>query len=290
MIANIISTHRCNLRCKHCYYIDNLQIEDDNRVLQNWELLLSKCDALDIEKINFTGGEASISPHISKFFFDCTNHVIPFSIFSNGIAINDIILDLCNEYYLSIDGVDLIHDNIRNYNGAYQKMYSTLCKIKKQKKVVHIQTTINKFNIDSLSPLLKLYSEFVSVIKSISLVAVINRGNTLSNNLALSNEDFCKIKAFKEMVLDTTHYHIFVRDNLYTTSQIKEFVLSFKSTFPIWIDIVSGVVYVMNEKYKTTFSSLSQEWIQEQYELIRNKISDNIKGNKDNYYIIEELV
>lgn len=290
MIANIISTHRCNLRCKHCYYANNLQIEDSNSVIRNWNLLLSKREELDFNKFNFSGGEATTSPHLSSFFANCIDRSIPFSLFSNGITVNNHIIDMCDEYHLSVDGVGFVHDNVRNYNGAYEKMYSLLKKLKGLRKIVHVQTTVNRLNIVSLDPLLQVYSEFVPILKSVNLVGAINQGNTLLNELALTDEELLSIKDFKEKVLDTLHYHVFVRDNLYTLEQIKEFVLSSKSTFPIWIDLVSGEAYIMAEKYKTPLDNLTHEWMQEQYQLIRDKIRNRITFAEKKLYIIEELI
>lgn len=290
MIANIISTHKCNLRCKHCYYVDNLQKEDNDSVLDNWKLLQTKCEDLNIEKFNFSGGEATTSPHITAFFADCLDRTIPYSLFSNGIVLDPYIIDMCNEYYISVDGIGKIHDSVRNFNGAYEKTYTSLSMLKNQRKSVHIQTTINKINVDSLDPLIDMYLKFAPVLKSISLVGVINQGNALLNEIALPNADLLKIKQFKEKVLDAVHYHVFIKDNLYTIAQLKEFVLSPKSTFPIWVDLVSGEAYVMNENFKTSISNLSHSWILEQYNLIRDSISNAIVHLDDGLFIIEELL
>lgn len=290
MVANIITTHRCNLRCRHCYYIDKLALDDKTLAFENWCILESKREELDIDKFNFTGGEATICSNLLSYIAECKRYAIDFSIFTNGMEVSKSIMDCCNEFFVSVDGVGAIHDSVRNMDGVFKRTLRTLQKMKENDKRIHIQTTISKINIGHLNPLIGLYGEMVPELKSISLVAAVNQGNTINNCISLKESELMKIKDFKEAVLEKLHYQVFVKDNIFTIDQVREFVLSDKSVFPIWIDLISGEVYVVTEEYKTDIKNLSVEWIYEQYKRIRKKISKKLQQGEHKIYLIEDFL
>lgn len=290
MVANVITTHKCNLRCRHCFYIEKLVYEDNNVSSENWSILETKREELGIDKYNFTGGEATMCQKLLSYFSDCKQNNVAFSLFTNGISITPQTIDCCDEYYLSIDGVGQIHDSVRNMNGAYEKVKDLLQIMKNQDKKIHIQTTISKINIDHLKPVIELYVDLIPQLKSISLVATVNQGNTLNNGISLAKSELIKIKEFKEEILEKFYYQVMVKDNLYTLTQLREFVLSDRSAFPMWIDLISGEAYVMTDEYKVGIKNLSADWLNEQYHQIRKKISQRVIWSDDNLYIIEDLL
>ena len=290
MVANIITTHRCNLRCRHCYYINNLSMEDEAVGFENWRILANKREKLDIDRFNFTGGEASLCPELISYFMECKQKNIDFSMFTNGIEVGSSMIDICNDFCVSVDGIGSIHDSVRNLEGAFERTLRTLQELREKDKKVHIQTTISRINIEHLNSLLELYVEMMPSLKSISLVAAVNQGNTFNNSISLNESELIMIKDFKKELLEKLHYHIFVKDNIFTPDQLGEFVLSSKSVFPIWIDLISGEVYVMTEEYKTDVKNLSLKWIYEQYEMIRKKIDRKLLQSNYELYLIENLL
>ena len=70
--------------------------------------------------------------------------------------------------------------------------------MKNQDKKIHIQTTISKINIDHLKQVIELYVDLIPQLKSISLVATVNQGNTFNNGISLAKSELIKIKEFKE--------------------------------------------------------------------------------------------
>lgn len=290
MIANIITTHRCNLRCRHCYYIDNLAMGDETVAFENWCALENKRGELTIDRFNFTGGEATLCPELMSYIMECKQKNIDFSMFTNGIEVGIPMIDICNEFFVSVDGMGSIHDSVRNLEGAFERTLRTLQKLRAKDKRIHIQTTISKINIEHLDSLLGLYAELMPVLKSISLVAAVNQGNTFNNSISLNESELIKIKDFKKAVLEKLHYQVFVKDNIFTSDQLGEFVLSSKSAFPIWIDLIFGEAYVMTEEYKTDIKNLSLKWIHEQYEIIRKKINKKLQQSNCKLYLIENLL
>lgn len=290
MVANIITTRRCNLRCRHCYYIDNLAMEDETVAFKNWRILESKREELAIDRFNFTGGEATLCPELMSYFRECKQKNIDFSIFTNGIEVSVPMMDVCDEFFVSVDGIGSIHDSVRGLEGAFVRTSRTLQQLREKDKRIHIQTTISRINIEHLNSLLELYAEMIPALKSISLVAAVNQGNTFNNSISLKESELIVIKEFKKAVLEKLHYQVFVKDNIFTPDQLGEFVLSSKSSFPIWIDLISGEVYVMNEEYKTDIKEISIKWIHEQYEMIRKKINRKLQQSNYELYLIENLL
>lgn len=138
-------THKCNMRCQHCYqedYSKDLGKEELTEVF--YKILEYIKEHNYIGHINFTGGE----PLVSDYFWDlldlCKKHHITFGILTNGTLINNEIVEKLVQYeglrfvQVSIDGVQQTHDHIRG-SGNFDKTLSAI----KLLKQVHVQTMVS---------------------------------------------------------------------------------------------------------------------------------------------------
>jgi len=155
-------THRCNLRCQHCYQEDyNKDLGKEELTDIFYKILEYVSEHNYIGHINFTGGE----PLLSSYFFDlldlCNKHHITYGILTNGTLINREVADKLFQgeglrfIQVSIDGVKKTHDYIRGV-GNFDKTLSAIRLLKQ----VHIQTmvsfTCTKNNYKELKDVIKI--------------------------------------------------------------------------------------------------------------------------------------
>ena len=80
-------TSRCNLRCKHCYYIDK-DYSSKEITKERFKEILDELNELGIVEINLTGGE----PFIRKDIFEIISYIkqknIALKISTNATLIN----------------------------------------------------------------------------------------------------------------------------------------------------------------------------------------------------------
>lgn len=123
-------THRCNLRCSHCY-------QEDYSADLPWQTLESIYWQIKefAEKfgfrvhINFTGGEPLLCEHLFSLFDLCQRDGITFGLLTNGTMVSSAIASSLTRYsclkfvQVSIDGLRGVHDRIRgkgSFNLAFR--------------------------------------------------------------------------------------------------------------------------------------------------------------------------
>ncbi len=98
-------TNRCNLNCKHCYWMENF-VEEEELSLEQFEHLIEENFINNnIIGVALTGGEPLLRPEIIELFYE---KGLRFDIVTNGtLPLKDFGQ---SEYYISIDGNEEIHD------------------------------------------------------------------------------------------------------------------------------------------------------------------------------------
>jgi MoaA/NifB/PqqE/SkfB family radical SAM enzyme len=115
--ADIINV--CNLHCTHCYWwLNRKNNEKDGLSSEEWrKIIRNTFKKLRIPIVTLVGGEPTIRPELIKVFCEemprrvcvVTNATYPLKRFNNLYF-----------YWVSIDGTERIHDNIRG-KGTYAK-------------------------------------------------------------------------------------------------------------------------------------------------------------------------
>jgi Fe-coproporphyrin III synthase len=115
--ADIINV--CNLHCTHCYWwLNRKNSENDGMSSEEWrKIIRNTFKKLRIPIITLVGGEPTLRPDLIEVFCDemprrvcvVTNATYPLKRFKNLYF-----------YWVSIDGTERIHDNIRG-KGTYAK-------------------------------------------------------------------------------------------------------------------------------------------------------------------------
>ncbi|MDD7515898.1 radical SAM/SPASM domain-containing protein [Ruminococcus flavefaciens] len=155
-------THRCNLRCSHCYQEEFGSELSFNELEKLFYQYMDFCDNNSFRgHINFTGGEPLLSEHLFPLLELCNKNDVTFGLLSNGTLIDDKIaekLQLFNGLsfvQVSIDGTEKTHDSVRG-NGNFKKAISGLQLLKKHGIQTMAAFTCHKRNYTELKDVIRI--------------------------------------------------------------------------------------------------------------------------------------
>lgn len=149
-------TMKCNMRCQHC----GSSCEDAMPDELTTEEALDLCDdlkELGLTYITLSGGELTTRADWDIIASKLVENEIVTSFITNGWLLNDEIIDKAkksgiNTIAISIDGLKDTHDKIR-MPGSFERNIKNLKKIKEQKMIPAVITTVQKQNIEELEEL-----------------------------------------------------------------------------------------------------------------------------------------
>lgn len=168
------TTRRCNLKCKMCVFYGlhsvkpdvsaELSIEDFKNALDNIKASYLYYPYKPF--LGFTGGELFLRTDIFDILTYAKKLGFEFSITTNFSLINEQkAIELLNlnpaDIRVSLDGPAKIHDEIRGYDGLYNKIISSIKWIKKNNKYIpfKLNCVINSTNIDHLTDMVQVAKE-----------------------------------------------------------------------------------------------------------------------------------
>jgi MoaA/NifB/PqqE/SkfB family radical SAM enzyme len=162
MIISI--TNRCNLHCKGCFHQvlrDVSRSEMSDEKLRN---VIAEANDLGISFIVLAGGEPLVRRDILEITRDFPEVI--FLMFTNGLLISDEILRRFKKQknivpLLSIEGYEEDTDGRRG-NGVYQRLQTTIEKLKKQDIFFGTSITLTRHNFETVT-----HAEFISGITKI---------------------------------------------------------------------------------------------------------------------------
>lgn len=156
-------THKCNLRCKHCYqddYKNDLSLEVCKNILLQFKNFIDKNNYK--LHINFTGGEPFVEGNKEKLFklmAACDVLGITYGILSNGTLITKEItkeLKRCKNLkfvQMSLEGIPETNNSIRGENN-YKEVMKAVKLLNKAKIETMISFTIHEGNYKELKKLI----------------------------------------------------------------------------------------------------------------------------------------
>lgn len=120
--GSIDVTHRCNLRCKHCYYYEadqperELSIDEWVSLLDSWKRTRSRWE-FPFYQCTWVGGEPLLRPELVE---RCRKY------FRYNIVVTNGTLPLPDwpdvDFYVSIDGDEEVHEDLRQRKGIYRRI------------------------------------------------------------------------------------------------------------------------------------------------------------------------
>lgn len=155
LIASI--TSKCNLHCAGCYARSNHACVDSEEIHQlneeEWKRIFLEAKDMGVGFILLAGGEPLIRKDIIKVAGMVPEILFP--VFTNGTMIQEEYLDLFDKYrnlipILSIEGREEKTD-MRRGAGVYQKLISSMDKLKQGKILFGASVTVTTENIEEVS-------------------------------------------------------------------------------------------------------------------------------------------
>lgn len=155
-------THKCNLRCIHCYQEDYKNDLNFNEIKKIFYDYLSFIKVNNFKgHINITGGEPFLHPdffNVIKLFED---NDITFGILTNGTLLNEDIVKRLSKFkklsfvQISLDGPKKIHDEIRG-KGNFKKAINGIRLLNKYDIESMAAFTAHKKNIAKLKTVIRI--------------------------------------------------------------------------------------------------------------------------------------
>lgn len=156
LVANILLTNRCNLKCFYCYaQVFNRDLDDIEP--DKWLGVIDKLHGMGTEIIVLLGGEPLLYKGVDKIIKRIKGHGMICELITNGYFVeNNIdILRQLDSVCLSIDGDDAANDRNRG-KGSYQKAVKAMDILKDSGVQTRIKAVITRNNIKSLEYLCHL--------------------------------------------------------------------------------------------------------------------------------------
>lgn len=122
-------TEGCNLRCRHCWIMEELESGSQSKAVLDpklFESILEQARPLGLQAVKLTGGEPFLHPRIDRLLEIIQAAQMRLVIETNGVLLTPGLAALvasCNQPFVSVslDGVDAeTHEWVRQVPGAYQ--------------------------------------------------------------------------------------------------------------------------------------------------------------------------
>ncbi len=169
-------TNKCNARCKHCFYWRDLNKKEQELNLEQIRKIANSLKR-KLDLLVITGGEPFLREDIVEIcrIFYGGNNTNRISIDTNGTLPDVIGSKVRNileanpsktlSVFISLDGMEKTHDNIRGIKNAFNAVEKTLKKLKeleqKHKNLsIMVATTITGDNIDELEDIISFVKRF----------------------------------------------------------------------------------------------------------------------------------
>jgi MoaA/NifB/PqqE/SkfB family radical SAM enzyme len=247
----IILSHKCNYRCEHCYDKKNRNLLDDYTIFQNTKIVIKKLKDLGVDSVKFTGGECTLFKHFPDLLDFTHRNNIKMSIFTNGSNKDFSLYRHVSAICTSLDGNETKHNMIRGENNAYKNVLKLIKRFYNSEKIISIQSTISKNNIDDLS-FLDSVSNLINRDKDkVFVSSMVRTGDYLSDKLLLSSKDNKAVYYKINELLARNNYHLDISTNVIRRQSL-EYIKkeTFFDNMPVFLDIATDEYYIFSDKIK----------------------------------------
>lgn len=204
-------TYNCNLRCPFCYITENRQKEE--LTTEEWFNIIDQIPYFSL--ISMVAGEVILKKDFIKIYEKASEHFRKVSIISNGLALNEEIINsfIKNKLLLlsvSLDGYEKNHDISRNHNGLWDKVLNNLELFNKKRNyksspMLDIKTCVLENNLDDLP---KLYKEAIRLNSQFFSLTFLRKQPLRQNSKLWESfsEEFYKTEYPIELYFDLEHF------------------------------------------------------------------------------------
>jgi len=153
--GNLALTHRCNLRCIHCYLGEEVSSPGNTAGeldTVRWLTIIDEITRAGCLHLLITGGEPLLRTDFEDIYCRAKTNGLLVTVFTNGMLINDHILELFRrlpprEVEITIYGATPgTHDRVTRVNGSYEKTLNAIRRLIRQKINVRLKTILLTLN------------------------------------------------------------------------------------------------------------------------------------------------
>ena len=157
-------TRACNLCCVHCYAGASPQSSEPELTTEDGFKLIDDLAAFEVPVILFSGGEPLMRTDLIELAGHAVDRGIRAVISTNGTLIDEEnvlqLKDAGVSYIgISLDGLEIVNDQFRGKQGAFQMAISGIKHCQKADLKVGLRFTINKLNVDQVPGIFDLVEE-----------------------------------------------------------------------------------------------------------------------------------
>jgi SynChlorMet cassette radical SAM/SPASM protein ScmE len=164
-------TGRCNLKCRYCFYADEMAARSD-LTTERWLALFEELGGLGVQRLSISGGEAFMREDLFELIDGIIANKMRYSLLTNGTLVDAATVKsfavgkrrLRLDYIqVSIDGSRAeIHDQSRPPK-SFDRALSGLRLLKEAGFPVVVRVTVNRTNLDDLPNVARLLLEDVGL-------------------------------------------------------------------------------------------------------------------------------
>ena len=167
---NIAITGKCNLRCKYCFYADEMTALKDLPT-EKWLAFFEELGRLKVMDVTITGGEAFTRPDLFELIDGVIANRMRYNLLSNGTLINEKILAefekgkrrlRLNSIQISIDG-SCAEINDLSRPKSFERAIRGLRLLKQAGFPLTVRTTLNRHNFRDLENIAHLLLEDIGL-------------------------------------------------------------------------------------------------------------------------------
>jgi SynChlorMet cassette radical SAM/SPASM protein ScmE len=168
--VDISVTGRCNLRCKYCFYADEMAASHDLPT-DTWLSFFDELAHLGVMDVCLTGGEALSRPDIFNLIDGVIANRMRYTILSNGTLINEQVIkqfevgkrrSRMDQFQISIDGSRPEIHNLSRPKSFHRALHG-LKLMKDAGFPVTVRVTINRHNLNDLENIAALLLDEVGL-------------------------------------------------------------------------------------------------------------------------------
>ncbi|MFA6242600.1 MAG: PqqD family peptide modification chaperone [Candidatus Hydrogenedentales bacterium] len=187
--ADLALTYACNDDCKHCYVARKPE-DVTPLTLDEWRTVMDKLWAVGVPHVCFTGGEATVSPHLVSLIERAEDIGMITGLLTNGRKLSDRTFTkrLCNA---GLDHVQItleshsesVHDEMVNAPGAWKETVEGIRNAVAEDIYLVTNTTLCTLNVDTVEETLEFLKDLG--VRQFAMNSIINTGRAPGSKLGI---------------------------------------------------------------------------------------------------------
>lgn len=153
---DIALTGACNLRCRYCFYADEMTARRDLPEAE-WQRFFDELGRLTVRQVTLSGGEVFVRADLWALLDGVIRNRMRFALLSNGTLLTDDNVARLVERRRRLDYVQIsidgscaeTHDRSRGA-GSFERAVAGLRRLREARLRANVRVTINRHNVDEL--------------------------------------------------------------------------------------------------------------------------------------------